>query len=116
MEIRLIFTLLGGRSVTVELEVGHYLDVLDRQLSQAVRRRWEHEFCPFGNYPHAIRRGAYVTHLWRALCRAGVASIPAIEEGTFFEYPVRCTFEVYDRPVRRCAYLSNCFGRGSGSE
>ena len=116
MEIRLIFVLLGGRTVTVELEVSHYLNIIDRHLSEAVRRRWEHEFCPFGNYPHATRRGAYVTHLWRALCRAGVASAPAIGQGIFFEYPVRCSIEVFYKPTRRSYYLSSCFGRGVSSE
>lgn len=116
MRIKLIFVLLGGRMVTVELDVEDYLDVLERHLSEAVRQRWEHEFCPFGNYPHAVRRGAYVTHLWKALCRAGAAPIPIAKGRTLFEYPVRCSIEVYRRPVRRHYYLCNCFRRESDSE
>ena len=115
MYVKLRFILLGGRAVTVRLDINRYFHIIERHLSVAVRRRWEKELDPFGDHTHAGQQGGHISHLWKALCRAGEASIPLPEQGTLWEYPVRCYIEVHDEAsARGCPF--GCFGGARQNE
>ena len=108
MYVKLRFILLGGRTVTVRLDINRYFHILDRHLSVAVRRRWERELNPFGDHPHTGQQGGHITYLWKAMCRAGEASVSIFEQETLWEYPVRCYIEVHDEAsVQGCPF--GCF-------